>query len=250
MIGRGAICAVLLGAGALLLQAPPAQAIVSGRSGGGVAGPHTVMIVSTRGASCSGTAIAPDLVLTAAHCVAPPGNYAVALVGAATPRLIPALRISVHPRFDPDQYRNRHPTPDLALVKLAEALPSSIRPAPLSDDANLPARGTEFLVAGFGMSSDGADATAGTLRCVSLPSVGTTGGIMARLSPTLGLAGACTGDSGGPAFLGNTLAGVIGWATGPGGARGCGGVTGITLVGLHRDWIDATAGKLGSPLKE
>ncbi|GGF53118.1 hypothetical protein GCM10007301_10740 [Azorhizobium oxalatiphilum] len=238
----------MLVAGALLSGLAPAHAIVAGRIGGGSAGPHTVMLVSTRGASCSGTAIAPDLILTAAHCVGPAGDYAVALVGGSTPRLIPALRVVVHPRFDPDQYRNRHPTPDIALVKLAEALPSSIRPATMASTTTLPQAGTEFLIAGYGMAADGDDNTAGTLRCVSLASIGTTGGIMARLSPSIGLAGACTGDSGGPAFQSGKLSGVIGWATGPNGARGCGGVTGITLVGLNRDWIDATARKLGSPL--
>ncbi len=247
---RRAAGAVLACATAVLALGPiPARAIVGGRPGGGPAAVSTVMIVSTRGASCSGTLVAPDLVLTAAHCVGPAGNYAVALVGSGTPRLIPALRIATHPRFDGDQFRTRRPTPDLALMKLSEVLPASFHPAPLSTDPALPARGTEFLIAGYGMDGDSAEKSAGTLRSVSLPSIGTTGGIMVRLAPFMGLAGACTGDSGGPAFLGQTLAGVVGWATGPAGARGCGGVTGVTLVGLHRDWIDATASKLGSPLK-
>ncbi len=238
----------LLCAGFLLAQAAPGHAVVGGRPGAAQGTSHTVMLVSTRGASCSGTALAQDLILTAAHCVAPPGSYAVAITGSGPPRLIPALRIVVHPGFDPDQFRNRHPTPDLALVKLASPLPPSFRPAVLTQDNTLPQRGAEYLIAGYGMASDGADETAGTLRCTSLPTIGTTGGIMARLASPMSNAGACTGDSGGPAFVGNLLAGVIGWATGPNGARGCGGVTGITLVGLQRDWIEATARKLGSPV--
>lgn len=209
---------------------------------------HTAMIVSTRGATCTGTVLAPDLLITAAHCVAPQADYAVAILGEGAPRLIPAIRIAVHPRFDGDQFRTRRPTPDLALVKLAEPLPGRFRPAPLTGATGLPAKGTDFTLAGFGVTADGATKSAGTLRTVRLPSIGTTGGIMVRLSSPEGAAGACTGDSGGPAFQNGAVAGVIGWATGPGGARGCGGVTGVTLVSLHRDWIISTAATLGSPI--
>ena len=53
----------------------PAQAIK-----GGVLGPpdlaaQTVMIVSTRASVCTGTVIARDIVLTAAHCVQPKADY-------------------------------------------------------------------------------------------------------------------------------------------------------------------------------
>lgn len=231
-----------------LLPVAPASAIVGGAAAPSMVAARTVMIVSTRGASCSGTVLARDLILTAAHCVGPKSDYAVALVGSGTPQLIQALRIALHPGFNAEQFQTRRPTPDLALVKLAEPLPARFVPARLATDAELPARGASFLVAGFGMSADGAEKTAGTLRAVSLASVGNTGGIMTRLSPASGLAGACTGDSGGPAFSGDVVTGVVGWVTAPGGARGCGGVTGITLVSLQHDWIVSTARNLGSPV--
>lgn len=225
----------------------PAGAIVGGRAPAASVAAQTVLIVSTRGASCTGTVLARDLVLTAAHCVAPAGDYAVALIGDGAPKLVPAARIAVHPRFDAAQFKTRRPTPDLALVKLAEPLPARFAAARLVDDGGLPEKGASFVIAGFGMTADGADRSAGTLRAVTLQSVGTTGGIMARLSAPEGGAGACTGDSGGPAFRDGALAGVTGWVTGPGGS-GCGNVTGVTLVSVHRDWIEATARSLGSPL--
>ncbi len=238
----------MLGLAALAALPAPARAIV----GGGAAPPEvaarTVMIVSTRGASCTGTVLAPDLLLTAAHCVAPQADYAVALVGQGPVQLIPVVRTALHPGFSGEQFRTRRPTPDLALVKLAEPLPGRFVPARLAPDTGLPPRGATFLIAGFGMTADGAEKTAGTLRAVSLPSIGTTGGIMVRLSVPEGGAGACTGDSGGPAFSNGDVAGVIGWVTAVGGARGCGGVTGITLVGLQRDWIARAAQQLGRPL--
>ena len=226
----------LLAAGAL-----PARAIVGGSPASAEVAAHTVLIVSTRGASCTGTVLAPNLVLSAAHCLGPKGDYAVALVSGGSARLIPITEIAIHPGFDADQFRTRRPTPDIALAKLAEPLPASYRPAELAPKGGLPAKGTTFLLAGYGVTAEGAPATAGTLRMVRLPSIGTTGGIMARLSLPAGLAGACIGDSGGPAFKDGVLAGVMGWATAPGGKRGCGGVTGVTLVSLQRDWIEQAA---------
>jgi len=247
MSGFGSVFRLVLLA-TTLAGAGPACAMMGGAAAPSEMAEQVAMIVSTRGASCTGTVLAPDLLLTAAHCVAPKADYAVAVLGKGPPQLIPALRVVVHPRFDGDQFQTRRPTPDLALVKLSEPLPAPFEPAQLTATDGLPARGAVFTLAGFGVTADGAAKTAGTLRVVRLPSIGTTGGIMVRLSPSEGTAGACTGDSGGPAFQDGALAGVIGWATGPGGTRGCGGVTGVTLVSLHRDWITATAAAIGSPL--
>ena len=64
--------------------------------------------------------------------------------------------------------------------------------------------------------------------------------------------GACTGDSGAPAFRdvdGRLLViGVVSWSTGPKLSDGCGGLTGVTPLARYRDWIFSAAGKLGSPL--
>lgn len=238
----------VLGALAAAVLADPAAAIVGGTPAPAGIAAHTVMIVSTRGASCTGTLVTQDLLLTAAHCVAPKADYAVALVGHGPVALIPVLRVGLHPGFDAEQFRTRRPTPDLALVKLGEPLPDRFVPARLSMDGAIPPKGSRFLLAGFGMTADGAEKSAGTLRAVEVASIGSTGGIMLRLAAEPGPAGACTGDSGGPAFANGVVAGVIGWVTAAGGARGCGGVTGITLVGLQRDWLLSAARQMGSPI--
>ncbi|WGD30390.1 trypsin-like serine protease [Ancylobacter sp. WKF20] len=235
---------LVLSLAALACLSLPARAIVGGVPADADLKAETAMIVSTRGAACTGVVLAPTVLLTAAHCVQPAADYAVAVFEAAGPRLIPISRIAVHPSFDPNSFATRRPTPDLALVRLSEALPASFRPATLTAEVALPAQRTGFVIAGFGVTKDGDGKSAGTLRMASLPSIGTTGGIMVRLSDGAAKGG-CTGDSGGPVLLDGTVAGIIGWSTAAGGARGCGGVTGATLIGPQRAWIDATARAMG-----
>ncbi|QJP13942.1 trypsin-like serine protease [Starkeya sp. ORNL1] len=233
---------------ALLLLASPALAIVGGQPAGGALTGQAALIVSTRGASCTGVVLARDVLLTAAHCVQPAADYAAVVFEAAGPRLLKATRVVLHPRFDPNSFETRRPTPDLALIKLGEPLPDRFGPADLSADPALPPQRSQFLIAGFGVIRDGDGKSAGTLRTVSLPSIGTTGGIMVRLSNGEA-AGGCTGDSGGPVLADGVVVGIIGWSTASGGKRGCGGVTGATLVGPQRAWIDATARAMGASVQ-
>jgi secreted trypsin-like serine protease len=219
----------------LLAFIEPSLAINAGYQASPDLAAQSVMIVSTRGSICTGT-VTRELVLTAAHCVAPKSDYAVA-IKSGVPRVIQVVRIVLHPKFDPHQFETRVPSPDVAIIKLAEPLPANYRAAKLTSDPSLPKRGTLFTLAGFGFAKDGDERSLGTLRSIELPSVGTTGGIMVRVSSgNGGVAGACTGDSGGPAYLNGELAGVIGWTSIPAG-KNCGFTTGITLIGLQLEWI-------------
>jgi secreted trypsin-like serine protease len=47
---------------------------------------------------------------------------------------------------------------------------------------------------------------------------------------------------------GSVLVGVISWSTGPNGAAGCGGLTGVTPLTLYRAWILQTARSWGAAL--
>lgn len=227
-----------------LAGASPARAIHGGAPASREITAQTIMIVSTRGASCTGTVIARDLVLTAAHCVGPKSNYAVVIPGGGAPRLIQITRIALHPRFDPKQFESRRPSSDMAIVKLAEPLPANYRVAKLSARAGFPPHGEIFTLAGFGFARDGDPRSAGTLRSISLPNIGSTGDSMIRVSARSGIvAGACIGDSGGPAYSGDEVAGVIGWTSIPAG-KNCGFTTGVTLVGMQREWIDRAAESL------
>jgi secreted trypsin-like serine protease len=229
----------------------PAAAMIGGTPAPANVAAQTALIVSTRGASCTGAVLARDLVLTAAHCVELSADYAIAIIEPSGARIVPVVRVALHPRFDPAHFRTRKPTPDLALVKISVSLPSNYRTVTLERTPLQPRAGEYFTLAGYGVTSEGDGKTAGRLHSVVLPAIGntidSTGVIMVRLSERGKTAGACTGDSGGPVFRGGDLAALIGWSTGSGG-RGCGAVTGATLVAPQFNWIAETARALGSSL--
>jgi hypothetical protein len=91
---------------------------------------HVVQLVGTRGNSCSGAAIARDLVLTAAHCVVPGADYRILVFDASHQRqLKDAASIARHPQFDLATLLAHRATADVALLKLAAPLPAACVPA-------------------------------------------------------------------------------------------------------------------------
>src|SRR5262245_30487382 len=128
---------------------------------------HVVMVVGARRTGCSGTAIGRDLVLTAAHCVAPGPRYVVVEAGPlrrAKPNR--AAGIERHPQFDPDTALMRRDATDVALVKLTEPLSTRVRPAPLGTRDHFPI-GDRFIVAGYGVTGPSTGGY-GTLRSATL----------------------------------------------------------------------------------
>ncbi len=237
----------------------PATAMVGGASPAAEgAGRSVVMILGSYGTACTATAIASDLLLTAAHCVQPGADYK--LVDSSQgrePVLKDVARIERDPQFDLKRLFAHLATADVALIKLAEPLPPRIPPVPLVGDGASVAVGDPLVVAGYGVTVRGDGRTGGTVRAATLVVTGVPGSLQIRLfdpntegqSPGLG---ACAGDSGAPAFRGTdgnlAIIGVVSWSTGPKLSAGCGGLTGITPLVRYRAWIVDTARMLGSPL--
>ena len=230
-------------ASAVTGQAPPA-ALWAARP--------IVMIVDPDGDLCTGTALAHDLVLTAAHCVMRPKRYQVKEF--QTGASVAVQTIARHPHFTPKAYAESRATADLALVKLSRPLPAIVVPAALGAARRVKA-GETLTIAGFGTTADFTNRGLGVPRMATLTVTGKPGSLQIRLvdgkthNARAGL-GACTGDSGGPAYdgLGPLVIGVVTWTTGPGNSEGCGGLTGLTPLVAYRAWIVDTARKLGSPL--
>ncbi|CAM5770029.1 hypothetical protein LMIY3S_03035 [Labrys miyagiensis] len=235
----------LLALAALFLAALPAQAIVGGAPAGADMARHVVMIVSDRGSFCSASVIAPDLLLTAGHCVREGANYRLLTYSGGRPVLSSLDQVAIHPQFDAKAYNTRHFTIDLALVKLVQPL-SGYEPLPLSAEAGV--AGQSYRVAGFGLTAQNAGKSGGVLRELTLQGAPPVSKVQLRLREESGAGGACQGDSGGPVLHEGALIGVLASAVGENSRRGCGGMTGVALLGTALPWIRANAAKMGVSL--
>ena len=160
------------------------------------ADPAVVALADARGVGCSGTLIAPHVVLTAGHCaegVTPHGPVKVVFGSdAASGTSIEIADVHVHPGFDPGNFAN-----DVALFALAADPPASAAPIPplaVTPDASL-VNATVTLV-GFGeTAADAGDLGKKRKGTAKIASVTATTIALTGTSHT------CTGDSGGPALL-------------------------------------------------
>ncbi|SIQ01788.1 MULTISPECIES: trypsin-like serine protease [unclassified Bosea (in: a-proteobacteria)] len=248
----------LLGFSLVLAATQPALAVVGGVTPRDTQGTRasTVRVETSRGELCSGAVIAPQIVLTAAHCLMDGSSISVVSLD---PRFKPRRQLVVavlpHPSFVPGTTPRTQPGTDLALLRLAQPLPDDMQPLSLGGGLW---QGETVTMAGYGLSSENNKRSARRLRETQLLNVGnytTQNTVKVAVDiesrgETPG-AGACRGDSGGPVIRGSArsrdLVGIVSWSSGPLRTQArliCGGFTAITPVSEHRDWISQGSARL------
>lgn len=214
----------------------PAGAIVNGRNARIQQAPWTVSLQDSEGHFCGGSLIAPDLILTAAHCLEGySANEITVLAGATRVDLARGQRRSATSLTSHRRY-NRNPAFDIALIEVNRAFRQNRRvqviDLALGSDVAAAANGT---VAGWGDLSETNETPVNRLRSAVVPLVDDASCQTAmaaedefiRNASELCAGGtgtdSCYGDSGGPLAItgqdGRTkLAGVVSWGIECGGA--------------------------------
>jgi V8-like Glu-specific endopeptidase len=217
---------------------------------------------------CSGTLIAPKVVVTAGHCTGEPGDFRAIRIFTesdvqagiestprtnnypfAGPNSVEAASWASHPLFDNDAFFLH----DVGVIVLAEAvnLPASVYgvlPGEDGLDQLRPRNSTRFTAVGYGLQRSNPNAKhveARRTRMFAEPHLiqinvpGFTGSFSLLLSNNASTGGTCFGDSGGPNYLGtsNVIAGVTSF-----GLNGnCGGTGGVFRLDRKdvRDFVNS-----------
>lgn len=214
-----ALAAGISGLVALTLGVVPAGAVVGGQSldssdlsGGAFS---SLALVRLAEGTCSGALVAPDLVLTAAHCEAP---VSVRVAGAEHT----VVQTHVAPGFGADPAGSDH---DLALLRLDG--PVAATPMPFATTGAELDLGSPVTFAGFGTAGSPDSAAVGFGEVV---------GLRPRSFDVTGESSACEGDSGGPVLADGVIVGVV--SAGQGGV-GCFETTIATRVSAQVDFLAA-----------
>jgi len=216
----------------------------------GTAHPAVVLILMDVGGQpafrCSGTLIAPKVVVTAGHCAGEPGEFSGVRIFTesdvengdnsypfAGPNTIEAVKWQAHPLFTERAFFV-HDVGVIVLSKAVKLAADQYGRLPAQDqlDALQPSSSTVFTAVGYGLQRINPVFVQQDLirmfaepHLVQINTPGFTGDFSLLLSNNASTGGTCFGDSGGPNYLGSSN--VIAAVTSFGLNGTCGGTGGV-----------------------
>lgn len=246
-----AVCGGLIGCDRSVTSLPPSDRpsfITHGSLDGDTHAAVVLIVMDVAGKPafrCSGTLIAPKVVLTAGHCAGEPGEFSGMRVFTesdvengnnnypfAGPNTVEAKAWHSHPLFTEAQFF-RHDVGVVLLSRDVKLAASAYGKLPRVDqlDALQPGSSTRFTSVGYGLQKiNPVFIEAEKVRMFAEPwliqiNTGFTGNFSLLLSNNASSGGTCFGDSGGPNYLGSSN--VVAAVTSFGLNGTCGGTGGV-----------------------
>jgi hypothetical protein len=245
-------CLILIGCDRAVtdpVRVPDRPSFITNGALDGNAHPAVVLIVMDVGGQpafrCSGTLIAPKLVVTAGHCAGEPGEFSAVRIFTeadvedgnnnfpfAGPNTVEAASWQAHPLFTESAFFLH----DVGVIQLSKAVRLAADqygklPTVNQLDALQPGNATRFTAVGYGVQRiNPVFIQADLIRMNAEPQLvqintGFTGDFSLLLSNNASTGGTCFGDSGGPNYVGSSS--VIAGVTSFGLNQTCGGTGGV-----------------------
>lgn len=211
---------------------------------------HTVAITDDKWENCTGTLIASNLVLTAAHCETPGVAMYVAFgleVGEwnlkqVERRLVTNYRLAPG-RAEQSEVLSDINHKDMMIVQFEGGLPEGYKPAKFLEDTSILQNNVNVILAGYGVTSGRSQNGDGLLRKAEVPILD-VGFSDTEIQTDERKRGSCSIDSGGPAFI-KVADELLIWGVTSRGDVHCRQAGIYTKISSFRSWIDAVMQELG-----